>query len=235
MKWQVLMTNKILIICDSHGTKWGAVGYAWQIKKNLKNVQVDILEYGGVSIKKILNDSRLESLKVNEYDSIIIGLGNADIHPRMPIFVLNMFKRLGLSFVKDSYFTIPPKIILSYILRLPFFIIRLVLIRYYYESYLTDKEFIIFFNKLVEKYNFDKTKLLILPLLYVNENIYTNKHNISANKINNELKQQYSKYFMDGDILNYEAYRRYYNYDFFHFKDKFHEELSDKIIYKLKS
>lgn len=235
MKYQVTMMNKILIICDSHGTKWGAVGYAWQIKNNLTNVQVDILEYGGVSIKKILNDSRLESLKIDEYESIVIGLGNADIHPRMPKFVINIFKRVGLSFVKDSYFTIPPKVTLSYILRFPFFIVRLMFIRYYYESYLTDKEFLVFFKKLIKNNYLDKNKLLILPLLYVNENIYTSRHNTSAEKINNELKQQYPKYFIDDDVFNYANYKKYYNYDCFHFKDKFHEELSAKIMHKLKS
>jgi len=100
--------KKVLIICDSHGTEWGAIGYAWQIKNTLNRDRVGILEYGGVKLSKIYEEIQENKTMLEDYDIIILGIGNPDIHPRMPKIIMNIFKKFGLKSVRDSYFSVPP-------------------------------------------------------------------------------------------------------------------------------
>jgi len=226
--------KKMLIICDSHGTKWGAVGYAWQLKNNFKDFDIDILEFGGISIKKIIEDESL-ILKIKQnYDIVLVGLGNADVHPRMPKTVIDFLKKIGLSFIRDAYFTIPPVINLSYILRLPFFILRIFLLRYFYESYLNEKEFFNYFNKLITMIETKNNNIVILPLFKVNSNIYTDSHNIATDNINSKLEIFYNNYFFNSLKLEHKDYKKYYNFDGFHFRGKFHQNISTILMNHIK-
>jgi hypothetical protein len=226
--------KKILIICDSHGTKWGATGYAWQIKSILNESKVDILEYGGVRLTKIYEDIRNNSATLENYDSVIIGIGNPDIHPRMPKIIMNLFKEIGLKFVRDSYFSVPPTINLSYLVRVPFFLFRLIVIRFKNETYLTNKEVFKSMSHIIDYMQNKVKKVIVLPLWDVNQLVYTNQHNNNAKEINKLLEKEYTSEFFESKIFKSAEYKRYYNYDGFHFKNIFHKKLSNEIIRYLK-
>ena len=226
--------KNFLIICDSHGTKWGAIGYAWQIKKTLNKDRVDILEYGGVSLSKIYKEIQSDKSMLKNYDVIIIGIGNPDIHPRMPKFFIEFLKKIGLSFVRDSYFSIPPVMIFSYFIRMPFFLFRLLMIRFIDERYLSNQEVLENIQNIVEHLKYKTKKVILLPLWNVNQTVYTRRHNENAKEINSSLKRKFPKEFFESEIFKSDEYKKYYNYDGFHFKNFFHEKLSKELILYLK-
>jgi hypothetical protein len=222
--------KNILIICDSHGTRWGAIGYAWQIKNKLRNINIEILEYGGVGLNKIYEDIKKDIFKLEFYDMIIIGIGNPDIHPRMPKKIINLLKRFGLTFIRDSYFSVPPIINLSYLIRFPFFLLRLILIRFINETYLSNVMVVEYIDKIVNQLQYKTKKIIILPLFEVNELVYTNTHNQNAIEINTILKKKYVNDLFQSKLLDNNEYKKYYNYDGFHFKTIFHEKLSIELV-----
>lgn len=222
----------MLVICDSHGTKWGALGYAWQLKKKLGTNDVDIIEYGGISIQKIPFLLK-ESIQNSHYTHIIIGLGNVDVHPRMPLNVMKFCRKIKLFFIREGLFSVPPTLNLYYIIRLPFFILKLIIIRFFKQTYLSNDEI----RTAIENIYIDlKDKgeyITILPLFEVNEIIYTNYHNIQSKNINSWLMKNYKNIFFDDQIVEKHFYKNYYNYDFFHFKTEYHNMLSDLLITKI--
>jgi len=85
------------------------------------------------------------------------------------------------------------------------------------------------------KYVKDKTqRVIILPLWDVNKFVYTDKHNKNAREINTLLKKEYKQDFFESEIFISNEYKKYYNYDSFHFKNTFHEKLSQELIAYLK-
>jgi len=96
--------KKILIVCDSHGMKWGAIGYAWQIKKKLKEHQVDIVECPGLSIKKCATYFMENIKRKYDYDIVVFGLGNPDVHPRMPLVIMKLLKNITFNFINFQFY-----------------------------------------------------------------------------------------------------------------------------------
>jgi len=224
--------KKVLILCDSHGTKWGATGYAWRVKDMLTDFDIDILEYGGISLNKIVQDIEKSQVDLESYDVVIMGVGNPDIHPRMPKRFMNLLKKFRLTFVKDSYFSIPPVVNLSYIARIPFFIFRLVVIRFIHETYLDQKSFLYWIRRLIQHRT---KKIVIIPLLFVNPLVYTDRHNRSAKELNDTLSELYKDSFLRDEFFQYNNYKRYHNCDFFHFNDTFHQKLSNHLVKELRN
>jgi hypothetical protein len=225
--------KKILIVCDSHGMNWGAIGYAWQIQKKLIEHQVDIVECPGLSIKKCARHF-MDNLKERyDYDIVVFGLGNPDVHPRMPLVIMKFLKKITFNFVRDSYFSIPPKLVPSYFLRIPFFVLRLIIIRFVYESYTKPEKFIEHFDLIYQNLFSNNSENIILPVFMVNSILYTKKHNENAVLINEKLLRKYPKKFLSDDILKPTYYNKFYNVDLFHFKNEYHELLSDLIIKKM--
>jgi len=67
----------------------------------------------------------------------------------------------------------------------------------------------------------------------INATLYTKKHNDNANSINEKLLDKYPKNVLLDKKLKQTYYKNYYNVDLFHFKNEYHELLSDLIIKKM--
>jgi len=227
-----LREKKLLIICDSHGTKWGATGYAWQLKEKMGSKNVDIIEFGGISIQKIPTLLK-ERIDTTHYTYILIGLGNVDVHPRMPLYVMKFCRKIKFSFIREGLFNVPPTINLSYIVRLPFFLLKLIIIRFIKQTYSSNKKIKIAFTIIYNFLNKKSKHIILLPLFEVNEKIYTQHQNIKVIGINNWLKSEYTSAFLEDEILKKSFYKNYYNYDFFHFKTIYHSMLADLLFSKI--
>ncbi|MCG6184563.1 hypothetical protein H1215_18960 [Anoxybacillus sp. LAT_38] len=223
------MANKILFISDSHGTDYGVKSYVSLICENLVDKEVKKICYGGKPIdyfiEKVLSLNRDE-----KFDFAIIQIGNPDVHPRMPHKILKYFRSKGLTFCRDSLFSIPPSFNLSYILRFPFFLLRLILIRFYREYYNSNKEIQDKLTFLVKNLEEIADKIIILPLLKVNHHLYGEYHNNNVDIINDFLRKSYPDYIFTSKNLGYSVYKKEYNLDGFHFRDNFHIKLSEELI-----
>jgi hypothetical protein len=146
--------------------------------------------------------------------------------------MFKFFNKIGLGFIRDSYFSVPPKINLSYLLRLPFFIIRLFATRFIKESYMANSDIKTTLDEILQKIKQD-SNLLILPLFCVNSKVYGKFHNHNCDIINSFLSRKYKEDFLDDKLTDYSVYKKYYNKDCFHFKTNYHDSLSDKIKEKI--
>ncbi|OBY92285.1 hypothetical protein A6723_028625 [Pseudomonas sp. AU11447] len=219
--------KKLLITCDSHGTNWGCIGYAELIRKSLedKNWEVTTLAFPGLSLRKAA-PSIIASLET-KYDAVIIGLGNPDIHPRIPKKIIASLKKIGIRNIRDSYFSVPPFLSLSYFARLPLFILRLILIRFYKETYLSQNEIKRVLSKIIDVSLKKSKKTIIIPTFKINEKVYGTDHNTRSTDINNYLINNYTEH-----IVNPQK-KANYNIDFFHFKQNFQDNLCCVILKKI--
>ncbi len=220
--------KKLLIICDSHGTDWGCMGYAIRLKTLLsENWDTTVLAYPGKDLKKI-HTSLLDE-NIQYYDAIVLGVGNPDVHPRMPRKIISLFKAMGISSARDSYFSVPPKINLSYLLRLPFFIFRILVIRLRTETYTSIQDLKKLTTQIIDYLSTKTTRLYILPIFKVCETIYGKSHNINADEINEYLFDTHQSSLINEETISESIYRHYRNFDFFHFNDDFQEKLTKTI------
>jgi hypothetical protein len=227
------VVDKILFISDSHGTDYGVKSFVSIICENLVDKKIKKICYGGKPldyfIEKILSLNRDE-----KFDFVILQIGNPDVHPRMPHKILKYFRNKGLKFCRDSLFSIPPSFNLSYILRLPFFFFRLILIRFYREYYNSINEIQDKLTFLVEQLEKIADRIIIMPLFKVNHHLYGEYHNKNVEIINDFLRKSYPDYIFLSKNLDYSVYKKYYNLDGFHFRKNFHIKLSEELIKVIK-
>lgn len=226
------MKKKVLLICDSHGTDWGAKGYANQLKSILsKGIQLDILTFAGVSLKKIEKEIFVFLKDEDFYNHIFIGLGNVDVHPRMPITLMRKCRDIGLKVCREGLFTLPPKLSFSYLLRFPFFLHKRLLLFFFKESYATDIEIKKSIKNIITKMNMENTSNIhMLPLLEVKRVFYGNWHNLRVREINRWLKSDFGNILIKNNIFSIDNYKQQFNDDGFHFKDIFHEQIAKCIL-----
>lgn len=225
-----MTSKKLLIICDSHGTDWGCTGYASRLKNILPpQWDVTILAYPGISLKKIHCYLLKEDIK--QYDSIVLGIGNPDVHPRIPKSVISKLKNLGVKSARDSYFSVPPVINLSYLIRLPFFIFRLFAIRLKTETYASTDELKELTTQTIQLLINRTSNLYILPLFKVSSLVYGKTHNTNADEINEYIRISHPSYLIEDPCITENSYQKYRNLDFFHFKNEYQIKLS-RIIEK---
>lgn len=226
--------KKLLIICDSHGTNWGCNGYADQLKNRLAT-QWDIttLAYPGISINKIYDFLRAEN--VDNFDAIVLGVGNPDVHPRIPRTIIIKLKSIGISSARDSYFSVPPQINASYIARLPLFLFRLIAIRFKTETYTSTPELTLAISSTLKLLAPRTKKVYILPIFKVNSRIYGHTHNTNADIINNYIKTKHATHLIEDPDISENVYKKFRNYDFFHFKDEFQAKICAAIEKKIQS
>ncbi|MBF7081593.1 SGNH/GDSL hydrolase family protein [Desulfallas sp. Bu1-1] len=184
-------------------------------------------------IKKI--NQALKNLTLNYYDLCIIQIGNPDIHPRMPINILKYFRKKGLAMFRDSLFSVPPIFGIKYLLRFPFFVIRLIFIRLHQEFYATNNEIIYEFQELIRIIKRSSSELIIMPLFEVNSIIYGKIHNIRAMEINKKILDLYKNIVLNSPLLESKTYRNYYNWDWFHFRQQYHNMLSELLVQAIKA
>lgn len=224
--------KRLLIICDSHGTNWGCIGYASKLNKRLEaQWDVTVLAYPGMSLKKIYRSLLEEQL--GEYEAIVLGVGNPDVHPRIPRAITQTLKKIGIRSVRDSYFSVPPRINLSYIARLPFFIFRLIAIRLKTETYTSSIELKSLASETLKFLSNRTENLYILPLFKVNPYIYGKHHNINTDIINNHLRSKHKKNLIEDPRISENVYSSFRNYDFFHFRDGFQIKICEAIESKI--
>ncbi|NNN28144.1 hypothetical protein [Pseudomonas nitroreducens] len=218
------MKKKLLIICDSHGTDWGCNGYANLIKKSLNRYwETKIIELPGMSIKKAIPAI---SGTPEIYDSILIGLGNPDIHPRIPRKFILTLRAAGITKARDSYFSIPPKFCTSYILRIPLFLLRIILIRIIPDFYLSLEDLEFEFRELIGKLSEKSKNILIIPTFRVDSRLYGKHHNMRSTEINKFLQKKFPQQLINLDKLTESQYEENYNKDLFHFKQGYQDQIS---------
>lgn len=207
---------KILIICDSHGSNYGVESYSSKISKEY---DTEILSFPGLSLSKINNELCID----RNYNIGVLQLGNPDIHPRMPKRFIDKGKKLSFGIVRDSLFSIPPKLSMSFIIRFPFFLIRLLVIRLMKkkEYYTNEEDFYYIYTCIYKKMIKKCEKVIIIPTFEVNETIYGPWHNRYSKIINTWLVNKFNERVLEFNNFN----NKNFNIDFFHFNDYFHLRL----------
>lgn len=221
--------KRVLIIADSHGADYGVCGYASRMKKKMRQtLDIDILKFGGVPIKKIR--SQLCRTTYPQYDIVIFQIGNPDVHPRLPQGLLRVMRKIGGAVFRDSLFSVPPVLRWDYPLRLPLFLLRLVVIRFYREYYATDDEILSEFAKIIKKFRDNGAEFFIIPLFQVCPITYGKYHNDRVLRINSLLYSRWGRKVLHCTCLQEAHYRKCYNLDRFHFNDQYHEVLTEQLI-----
>ncbi|ADL51940.1 SGNH/GDSL hydrolase family protein [Clostridium cellulovorans] len=221
---------KVAIICDSHGSDYGCESYSTRVKKD-NTLSIHINVFAGISTDKILNQLQLDE----NYDVIILQIGNPDIHPRMPKRLMAKLKKIAPKLAKDSLFSIPPKRSLSFFLRYPFFILRRIIIKRMRkkEFYVTEDILKNNLAEIIARCKSNSNTLYIIPLFEVLERIYGDDHNKKAQKINQWLSNEYRNNYIDSTVFSSDFYKEFYNIDYFHFKNKYHDIIANLILNKI--
>ena len=215
--------KKILFISDSHGANYGATSYS-SFLSNKYEIEKMIFagKHTGYIKENIIFDKK--------YDYIFIQVGNPDVHPRMPHLLLKRMRKL-LPFVRDSLFTVPPRFSIMYIIRFPFFFLRILVTKFVYREFYLKNDIVV--NNIKKIYDLCKdksNKILIFPLFKVSPIFYSKYHNSNVEVCNEKMRDLFSNNMLENEVLNYKYYKNYYNRDLFHFKEKYHIQLSELII-----
>lgn len=218
----------VLVVCDSHGSDYGAETYATRIKQSLQRTTcVDILSFGGKPISQIHEE--VKAVIVQHYDFCILQVGNPDVHPRMPWRLLKGIRSVGIRFVRDSWFSVPPKWQYRSPVKFPLFILRLCLIRVVPSYYASISDIIHSHIKLYDMLSENCDLVLSFPLFEVNEFVYGSSHNQRARAVNCALSRHYGHKFVTLPILSPKVYKLHFNHDCFHFRDSYHRLLGQSI------
>jgi hypothetical protein len=225
-----ILKKRLLIVCDSHGAGYGTVGFSSMIVDRLgsEGWEVDVFTYGGIPVKAI--HEKLRQTTLSRYDIAVIQVGNPDVHPRMPIKPLRFFRSRGLKFMRDSLFSVPPNLCLRYYLRFPFFLLRLLVLRFHKEFLVTLSELERDVTALIDFAASNAGELVIMPVFKVKASVYTPAHNERADVINNKLAAKYPHWFLTDSVLSPDVYEKYYNWDGFHFVKEYHELVCDLLV-----
>ena len=214
----------VTIVCDSHGAGYGTTGFAELFAKELSpDWRVVSHAFGGLSVRAIYEKLLEEEMPDSEV--AVIQVGNPDVHPRMPIRPLRVLRSLGMSFCRDSLFSIPPKPSLRYCLRFPFFLVRLFVMRFHQEFLVSNKELREDFDRLIDYVRRHAKRVIVMPVFAVHPRVYTDTHQMRATSINAYLAEKYPDMFVEPRVLRPSTYMKYYNKDGFHFIRRYHEQV----------
>lgn len=223
------MRRKLLIVCDSHGAGYGTTGFVKRMAEKLdQRWEIDRREYGGITVDRIIE--KLQDDGLGNYDLGIIQVGNPDVHPRMPIKPLRFLRSLGMSFMRDSLFSVPPNFSLRYFLRWPLFLIRMVVLRFHQEFIFSEKELTEAMRKLIALVDKKCDRMAVLPIFEVSARLYTDSHRRRARRVNEIIRSEFDQAFYQSAILEPEYMRQYYNHDGFHYVAEYHQILCDDLI-----
>jgi hypothetical protein len=221
----------ILIICDSHGTNYGVEkSYTEIIKQKFdgKQYYINVIGLGGIKIetalKKVLLDNKL-------YDYVIIQYGNSDMHPRIRYEILHRLSRLNHFLGRDGLYTLPPKIGVRYFLKIPFFVCRRVFLLSGHRIQTSYADFIKTIKIIVAKY--EHSKIYIFPLFNVHSFVYGRIHNKNVCIINEILEKQFPEIIIKDNLLKENVYKKFYNNDYFHFKQEYHYLLANILLERI--
>ncbi len=223
----------VLLVCDSVGSEWGASGYAKTLARKMAShgVIVDVRSYGGVPIAKVR--PRLFEQDLGRYDVIVVHLGNPDVHPRMPRRPLQVARKAGFSFCRDGLFFVPPSFGPAWVIRLPFFLLRLAIVRNHGEYYATVEEIIEEHVKLVAQLSHHAPVVLTIPIFEVSAGVFGPAHNDRARRVCHGLRAEYGVNLVTGPIVDPETYGPFRNCDWFHLKQPYHELLADYLMNRI--
>lgn len=219
------MKNKLLIICDSHGAGYGTTGFAELITQYLGNDwEVDARMFGGIPVTDILEILKVSPLSY--YDAAIVQTGNPDVHPRMPIRPLRWLRSKGFPFMRDSLFSVPPVFSGRYCMRFPFFLLRLIVMRFHQEFIIDIDTLIARTDDIVNLTKRASQTTIIVPIFEVKASVYTGSHNSRAVTVNKHLLDKFPELIVGDRMCSPEQYQDYYNRDGFHFKREYHDLLA---------
>lgn len=222
------MKKRLLIICDSHGAGYGTTGFAESITQYLgKDWEIDARSFGGIAVTGIFE--QLQSAQLANYEAAIVQIGNPDVHPRMPIRLLRWFRSRGLAFMRDSLFSVPPNYSVRYFMRFPFFLFRLILLRFHQEFVIDIDTLAGGIEDIVNLTKRVSGRTIILPIFAVKSSVYTGSHNARAREINRHLLSRFPDLMTRDQLCSPEQFQNYYNRDGFHFNREYHDLLAESL------
>lgn len=219
------MRKKVLLVTDSHGTNYGIDNSYTELLLNDGEYCITQVSYGGVPLDFFINE--VKGINGN-FDIAIVQVGNPDVHPRMPSKILKFIRNKGIELCRDSLFSVPPKLEFTYFIRFPLFLVRLIFTRFYKEYYNSISDIQHKFKIIVETLESKSQRVIIFPLFKVHPFVYGQTHNKNVEEINNFLNNNYNGEFLKDEIIEFSFYSKFYNFDWFHFNNIYHEK-----IYKL--
>jgi hypothetical protein len=219
------MRRRVLIVTDSMGSDFGARGYA-AVAKAQWDAAVDVVTYAGLPIFMVAAD--LHSMALADYDVAIVQLGVPDVTSRFPLRIMQGLRKIGLKFVRESFFFVPPRFGMQWIAKLPLFVVRLVITRVYRASYTPNDDLVEIHRGIVERLRQSAARVLVLPVFEVSR-VYGRDQGRRARDINQKLAASYGPDFVRCPALEPGVYGRFRNHDFFHFRDAYHQLLAGEL------
>ncbi|HEV3351783.1 MAG TPA: hypothetical protein VG076_02605 [Acidimicrobiales bacterium] len=219
------MKPRVLMITDSMGTDFGAIGYA-HVAKDTYPATVDVLHYAGLPAFMVAAD--LDDRELGSYDVALVQLGVPDITARFPHFIMRGLRKVGLKFIRESFFFTPPNFGWRWILRLPLLLVRLVITRIYRASYTTPEELVALIEHIVTRLRKQAPRVVVLPVFEVSR-LYGRDHGRRAREANEKLAATFGADFVRCPALDPSVYGRFRNHDFFHLRDEYHRQLAQEL------
>ena len=220
------MKPRVLIVTDSMGSDFGAVGYA-RVAKERFDAEVEIRTYAGVPIRYVAHDI-VEQQTFGDYDVAVLQLGVPDVTSRFPILVMRGLRKMGLRFIRESFFFTPPTFGVGWVLKAPLLLTRLIVTRIYRRSFTSADELVAMHGAIVAKLREHAPRVLVLPIFEVSR-IYGRDHARRARAANERLAGAYGDDFLRCPALDPTVYGRMRSHDFFHLRSEYHELLAGEL------
>lgn len=221
------MQKRFLVICDSFGTNYCGISYP-SILANLDHT-VDTIEAAGESIAKAL-DKVIARQPFASYDCIILQVGSPDFHPRMPRRLLSYLKKTHPTIARDSFWCLPPKPGLKYLIKLPLFLVRSLLIHAKYETLTSTEQFQDTYTRLYALISKSGEQIIVIPPFAANSILYGNQQINRTNHISEWLQLNFPEQTLTGSLVSHEFYKNSYAPDFFHLNEEYHKLLARTIL-----
>jgi len=213
------------MITDSMGTDFGATGYA-HVAKDTYPATVDVLHYAGLPAFMVAAD--LDERALEDYDVALVQLGVPDITSRFPLLVMKGLRKVGFTFIRESFFFTPPRFGWRWVVRLPLLMIRLVATRVYRASYTTADDLVELIDHIVVRLRKQAPRVVVLPVFQVSP-LYGRDHTRRALDVNDKLARLFGPDFVRLPALDPAVYGRFRNHDFFHLRDEYHRLLAREL------
>lgn len=220
---------RVLVLSDSHGTDYAGRSYVDFLSELLaaqpRPVAVVRHSFSGIPLAQWVG--RLPDLLRGPYQAVIVQYGNADVHPRIPQRLRSGVRRTTGIGMRDTWFQVPPRLGVKYLVKLPFLVMKRVLIGVLgTESYTSAQDLEAFFLT-IRNLLPDGTPLIVLPLVEVKPILYGKSHNRAAAAVNERLESH-----LGGSVLRLPGPPRYVA-DGFHWREAYHRLLAEALAGRL--
>ena len=219
------MNRRVLMVTDSMGTDYGAVGYA-HVAKDSYPATVDVLHYAGLPAFMVA--AILDELTLADYDVALVQLGVPDITSRFPLLIMKGLRKVGFKFIRERFFFTPPRFGWRWVAHLPLLVIRLVVTRVYRASFTSADDLVELIDHIVVRLRKHARRVVVLPVFEVSR-LYGRDHTRRAVDVNERLARLFGPDFVRVPALDPAVYGRFRNHDFFHLRDEYHRLLAQEL------